>query len=99
MNRVADILAVKGSRVHSVTPEATVYEAVARMVDHDIGSLLVIDGSKPAGIFTERDHLRRVTVPNRDPRFTPVRQVMTTRLVMRITELRLFARRRSCPPD
>jgi CBS domain-containing protein len=81
MNRVADILAAKGSRVYSVAAETMVYEAIARMVDHNIGALLVLDQGKPAGIFTERDHLRRVTLPNRDPKFTPVRQVMTHRMV------------------
>jgi CBS domain-containing protein len=81
MNRVADILAAKGSRVHSVTPDTTVYEAIALMVEHNIGSLLVQEGRKTVGIFTERDHLRRVTLPNRDPKFTPVRQVMTARLL------------------
>jgi CBS domain-containing protein len=79
MGRVADILAVKGSQVHHVSPEATAYDAIAEMVRRNVGSLLVIEAGEPAGIFTERDYLRRVTLQRRDPRSLPIRDVMTPR--------------------
>jgi len=54
-----DILKVKGSQVHSITPEQTVLEAVAFLVEHRIGALLVRDaGGAIAGIISERDVLR-----------------------------------------
>jgi CBS domain-containing protein len=81
MSRISEILAVKGSQVHSVAPQTSVHEAVALMVQHNIGSLLVLDGDETTGIFTERDHLRRVTLPNRDPKTTPVGEVMTDRVI------------------
>jgi len=79
MTRVADILAAKGTTVHAISPDASVYEAIERMVQHNIGSLLVMEGDELAGIFTERDYLRRVTLGDLDPRVTRVRQVMTER--------------------
>jgi len=81
MTRVADILVTKGPHVYSVSPETRVVEAVALMVEHNLGSLLVFDGESIAGIFTERDHLRRVTLADRDPKTTLIREVMTPRLV------------------
>jgi CBS domain-containing protein len=79
MPRVADILATKGSLIHSIPPGASVYEAIERMVQHNIGSLLVLEGDEIIGIFTERDYLRRVTLNDLNPRLTQVRQVMTER--------------------
>lgn len=81
MARVAEILAAKGGAVHRTGPETTAYDAVAAMVRHSVGSLLVTEGESIAGIFTERDYLRRVLLEDRDPRTTPVREVMTPRIV------------------
>ena len=82
MGRVADILAHKGGQVHSVAQGATVFEALEQMVEHNVGSLVVMDGDAIAGIFTERDFLRRVAVVGKDPRRTPVSEVMTARLIV-----------------
>jgi CBS domain-containing protein len=66
--------------VYSVGPLATVIDAVNVMNDHHVGSVLVIEGGSPVGIFSERDVLVRVVAAHRDPRQTLVRDVMTTRL-------------------
>jgi CBS domain-containing protein len=81
MGRVADLLATKGSQVHSVPRHAMVHDAVTRMVQFNVGSVVVLDGTLPAGIFTERDCLHRVTLERLDPRITPVGHVMNTELV------------------
>jgi CBS domain-containing protein len=81
MSRVRDILAAKGAAVHAVPPAATVHEAIECMVRHNIGAVLVTSGKEVVGIFTERDHLRRVTLPNLDPRTATVAGVMTRRVV------------------
>lgn len=78
--RIRDVLAHKGGRVYSVGPLATVSEAVAIMNDHRVGSVLVIEDGYPVGIFSERDVLTRVVAVCRDPRSTPVNEVMTRRL-------------------
>jgi CBS domain-containing protein len=82
MDRVQDILADKPSAVHAVPPESTVHQAIERMVRHNVGCLLVLHDDRVVGIFTERDHLRRVTLPHKDPRTTPVADVMTARVIV-----------------
>jgi CBS domain-containing protein len=81
MARVQDILGSKGAHVHAVSGDATVYDAIEKMVEYNVGALIVKDGGQIAGIFTERDHLRRVTLGGRDARTTRVREVMTPKLV------------------
>ena len=80
-NTLADVIAVKGSTVHSVAPEATVLDAVRAMNAEKIGALLVRDGEEVVGIFTERDVLCRVLDSERDPATTRVAEVMSTELV------------------
>jgi CBS domain-containing protein len=81
MATVRDILAVKGSHVLTIGPDATVLEAAMLMNEHKIGSLLVMGGGNLLGIITERDILQRVVVPRRDPGQTAVQEVMTTEMV------------------
>ncbi len=78
--RIRDILRRKGEDVYSVGPLATVIDAVNKMNDHHVGSVLVCEGGFPVGVFSERDVLVRVVAAHRDPRQTLVRDVMTTRL-------------------
>jgi CBS domain-containing protein len=81
VGHVADILESKGREVLSIEGSATVYEAIAKMVEGNVGALLVNAGGRLAGIVTERDYLRRVTLEGRDERTTPVREIMTSELV------------------
>lgn len=81
MPRVTEILVGKPGPVLTISADASVYDAIERMVEHNVGSLVVLDGETVAGIFTERDHLRRVTLPERSPRLTPIREVMTERIL------------------
>lgn len=78
MATVQDILHKKGGEIISVTPAETVLAAAQRMNDRGIGGLVVTDGKRLAGIFTERDILRRVVAQRRDPATTKVADVMTT---------------------
>ena len=78
MPTVQDILAKKGSDVISVKPGETVLKAAELMSERGIGGLVVTEGGRLVGIFTERDILRRVVAPRRDPAATKVAEVMTT---------------------
>jgi CBS domain-containing protein len=78
MPNVREILARKGTRVYTIDPGATVLEAAFLMNDHKIGALVVTEGSRVVGMFTERDVLRRVVGERRDPALTLVSDVMTT---------------------
>jgi IMP dehydrogenase len=77
---VRDILAIKGSEVQAIHPEATVYEAAVRMNERQIGSLAVLHEGRLGGIVTERDILLRVVAERRDPATTRVADVMTSEL-------------------
>jgi CBS domain-containing protein len=74
---VSSVLAEKGRQVYTIQPAATVADAVRQMNEKGIGALLVVDGERPVGIFTERDVLRRVVDADRDPALTRVAEVMT----------------------
>jgi CBS domain-containing protein len=74
---VARLLEQKTERVEAVTPQTSIGEAIAAMNRRRIGSILVMDGERLVGIFTERDVLTRVVPQQLDPRRTPVGEVMT----------------------
>jgi CBS domain-containing protein len=75
---VRDILTRKGSNVISVSAAESVLKASQIMNDRAIGGVVVLDQDGVAGIFTERDILRRVVAERRDPATTAIRDVMTT---------------------
>ena len=82
MNSVKEILDDKGQEVLQIDADEPVIEAVKRMVDAGVGSLLVTEGGKITGIFTERDYLRRMTLEGRDDEATAVRDVMSSPLIV-----------------
>ena len=79
--KLSVVLQHKGAQVHSVSPTETVLEAVRAMNDARVGALLVMDGTRVVGIFTERDVLGRVVGQGRDPTATKVADVMTVEVV------------------
>ena len=78
---VSDILDTKGTAVLEIDGGATVFDAVTMMVEGNVGSLLVTEDGRLAGIVTERDYLRRVAIVGRDERTTPVREIMSAPIV------------------
>lgn len=78
---IHDVIAEKGGQVLTVSVQATVREAVREMNDAGVGSLLVLQGEKIAGIFSERDVLRRIVDKGRDPDRTRVAEVMSSPVV------------------
>jgi len=76
-----DILRSKGHAVRSVRPTDTVLAALGVMAEHDIGAVLVLDGERLAGIFTERDYARKVVLAGRSSKDSPVSAVMTAHVV------------------
>jgi len=81
MPTVQDILITKGGDVYSTQPNALVIDAVRKMNDHKLGALVVMNGDRVAGIFTERDVLRRIVGDGRDPKTTRVSEVMTHEII------------------
>ena len=81
MAHVFDILSEKGHDVHTVTPETSVLEATLLMNREKIGAVLVMDGDRLAGIFTERDVLTRIVTEGVEPDVTPVARVMSRQVL------------------
>ncbi|MDP9174922.1 MAG: CBS domain-containing protein [Planctomycetota bacterium] len=86
MPTVADLVSIKGSRIHTVSPDASVLDAIRRMNQHQIGALVVMSNGRVTGMFTERDVLRRVMAEMLPPEAVTVAQVMTNEVIC-------------CPPD
>jgi CBS domain-containing protein len=77
MKKVADILIHKGSRITSVTSDTTVLEALKIMADQNIGSVMIMDGSRYLGIMTERDYSRKVILKGKSSTDTKVAEIMS----------------------
>lgn len=81
MRTVHHILEWKGTTVWSVSPDATVYDALSIMAEKNIGALTVLEGDELAGIFSERDYARKVILKGKTSKEMKVRDVMTTPVV------------------
>ena len=76
MTTINQLLGTKGREVLSIGPEASVYEAIKMMADKNVGSLVVMDGTRLAGIFTERHYARNVFLKGRSSPKTSVGDIM-----------------------
>ncbi len=77
METIRQVLERKGAAVHSVSPDATVYDALAVMAEHDIGAVVVMESDRLVGIFSERDYARKVVLRGLVSRDVKVSQLMT----------------------
>ncbi|WP_027891052.1 CBS domain-containing protein [Calidithermus chliarophilus] len=78
---VRQLILAKGNRVHTISPDATVFEALERMAMYDIGALVVMEDERVVGIFSERDYARKVVLVGRVSRETKVREIMTDEVI------------------
>ena len=81
MTTVGQILARKSTHIHSVSPDHSVLDALKLMAGKDISAVLVIEGERLVGIFTERDYARKVILAGKNSRETRVSEIMTARVV------------------
>jgi CBS domain-containing protein len=78
---IGEILAHKGSKVWSVTPETTVYDAIQMMAEKNVGALLVTRDEKLIGIISERDYTRKVILQGKSSKQTPVKEILSSDVV------------------
>ena len=82
MRTVRDLLNAKGHQIHSIAPEASVFDALKLMADRNIGAVLVVDHEdRMVGILSERDYARKVVLHGHTSRETPVSAIMTESVV------------------
>jgi CBS domain-containing protein len=80
MKNVRELLDQKGGAIWSVKPDDTVFSTLQLMAEKEIGAVLVCEGGRLLGIFSERDYARQVILKGKASRDTPVRDVMTSRV-------------------
>ena len=81
MTILRDIIRKKGGEIFSIGPEASVFEALKMMADHNTGALLVMSAGKVDGIISERDCVRRVDLHGRTAKDTMVTDIMTSKVL------------------
>lgn len=81
MVTVKELMGARDGELWTVSPHATVYQALEVMAEHDIGALPVVEGGRLVGIFSERDYARKVVLRGRTSRETPVSDLMVRAVV------------------
>jgi CBS domain-containing protein len=86
MSTVRHILDQKGKNIWSIHPDATVFDAIAKMAEKDVGSLIVMDGDEIVGIITERHYARNVVLKGKTSPTTKIRDIMERRVIFAMPE-------------
>lgn len=81
MRTVKQLLDDKGHHVWTVSPDASVFDAIKIMADKGVGALVVTDGDRPVGIVSERDYARKVILQGRSSQATAIKEIMTTAVI------------------
>ena len=81
MRTVRQLLESKPAEIHAVAPDAPVIDAIRLMAERHVGALLVMEGTRLAGILSERDYARKVVLQGRSSKDTPVRDIMTAHVI------------------
>jgi CBS domain-containing protein len=81
MARLSEILRSKGKDVLKIDASATVFDALKKIVELNVGSILVTEGDDVVGIMTERDYLRKIAVQGRTSHDTLVGEIMSSPLI------------------
>ncbi len=82
MTTVRQLLDQKGRKIWSIHSDATVFDAIAKMAEKDVGSLIVTERDELVGIITERHYARNVVLKGKTSPAMPVRDIMETRVVI-----------------
>jgi CBS domain-containing protein len=81
MATLKQLLDKKGYQVLSIEPDASVFDAIKKMADNDVGSLVVTESETLVGIITERHYARNVFLKGRSSPETTVREIMSSRVL------------------
>ncbi len=89
MITVQSILKTKGHTIHSVSPSASVFDALRKMAEHNCGALVVMEGAKLVGMISERDYARKVILMGRNSRNVSVGELMITKVFVAAPDITL----------
>ena len=81
MKTVKQLVEEKPHKLLSVTPRMSVFEALQKMAEFDVGALVVLEGDRLVGIFSERDYARKLILHGKSSKETRIEEIMTTRVV------------------
>lgn len=81
MKTVKQLLQAKGDTVFAVAPGDSVLEAIRVMAEKGVGALVVLEAGRLAGMVSERDYARKVILHGRSSQDTPVREIMTAKVI------------------
>ncbi len=82
MDDVSQLLQAKGGKLWTVESKTSVFDALKLMAERNIGSLMVCDGGKLVGIFSERDYARKVILKGKSSKDLPVGKIMSTKVLV-----------------
>lgn len=78
---ISDILSHKGANSWTISPEATVFDAIQMMADKNVGALLVTEANRLVGIISERDYTRKVALKGKASKLTAVREILSDHVI------------------
>jgi CBS domain-containing protein len=81
LKSVRQVLNAKGYAVETVTPETSVYDALQKMSNREVGALVVLEEGEICGLISERDYARKVVLQGRYSKDTQVQEIMTRRVI------------------
>lgn len=81
MRPVLELLKKRGPDNWSLKPQDTVFDALKILADHNVGALMVLDGGKLVGVFSERDYTRKIALAGKSSKETRVQDIMTTKCI------------------
>jgi CBS domain-containing protein len=81
MKPVLELLKKREAKVYSLTPDISVFDALKRLADHNVGAMMVIDDGRLVGVFSERDYTRKIALAGKSSKETKVSDIMTAKVL------------------
>ena len=81
MRPILELLEKQGGAIWSLSPDDSVYNALEMLADCNVGALMVMEGDKLVGVFSERDYTRKIALAGRSSKDTQVKDIMTAQVL------------------
>lgn len=88
MRPILELLKQRAPVTWSLQPDVSVFDALKALADHNVGALMVMDGGKLVGVFSERDYTRKIALAGKSSKETRVREIMSTTVITVAPEVR-----------